>query len=144
MASFETSKLNDGETPNGALVSNGPGQGAKSRKKAGHPKSASGKSATTEPAQSTVTKPGSKAKAGGKVDATPAASLTKSETVLKLLRTTKGASITAMKEETGWQAHSVRGFLSATVRKKRGMTLLNEVGKDGVRRYRIDTTSKAG
>jgi hypothetical protein len=40
-------------------------------------------------------------------------------------------------EATGWQAHSVRGFLSAVVKKKHGLTLISEFGKDGARRYRI-------
>jgi hypothetical protein len=36
----------------------------------------------------------------------------------------------------------VRGFLSAVVKKKLGLSLANEVGKDGVRRYRIDDAAK--
>ena len=40
-------------------------------------------------------------------------------------------------EVTGWQAHSVRGFLSADVKKKLGLALVNEIGKDGLRRYRV-------
>ena len=63
---------------------------------------------------------------------------TKTEIVLKKLRSTKGATITQLGEATGWQAHSVRGLLSAVVRKKLGLMLVSEVGKDGVRRYRID------
>lgn len=62
---------------------------------------------------------------------------TKTEIVLKKLRAGKGASIAQLGEATGWQAHSVRGFLSATVKKKLGLSLTSDVGKDGVRRYRI-------
>ena len=62
---------------------------------------------------------------------------TKAEIVLKRLRLTKGVSVPALVEVTGWQAHSVRGFLSGTVRKKLALPLTSEVGKDGVRRYRI-------
>jgi hypothetical protein len=74
----------------------------------------------------------------------------KTEIVLKKLRLVKGASIVQLVEVTGWQAHSVRGFLSAVIRKKLGLTLLSEIGKDGVRRYRIedetaaDKSSRAG
>lgn len=61
----------------------------------------------------------------------------KTEIVLKKLRAGKGASIAQLGEVTGWQPHSVRGFLSATVRKKLGLDLTSEVGKDGIRRYRV-------
>ena len=68
----------------------------------------------------------------------PAPAETKTEIVLKRLRAGKGASIDQLVEATGWQEHSVRGFLSATVRKKLALTLTSDVGKDGIRRYRID------
>ncbi len=68
--------------------------------------------------------------------------ITKAELILKKLRTAKGASIEMLIAETGWQAHSVRGFLSAVVRKKLALNLLSESGKDGVRRYRIDSDAK--
>ena len=64
--------------------------------------------------------------------------------MLRLLRSAKGAGIEDMMKATGWQAHSVRGFLSATVKKKLGLAFASESGKDGVRRYRIGSTSKAG
>lgn len=63
---------------------------------------------------------------------------TKSFIVLKKLNAPMGATIEVLMQATGWQAHSVRGFLSAVVKKKLGLNLINEIGKDGVRRYRID------
>lgn len=74
-------------------------------------------------------------KATGSGSATSGAS--KTEIVLKKLRSARGATITQLSEVTGWQAHSVRGFLSGTVRKKLGLPLSSEIGKDGLRRYRI-------
>ena len=65
---------------------------------------------------------------------------TKTEAVLKKLRLARGATVEQIMEATGWQAHSVRGFLSAVVRKKLGLSLVNDVGKDGQRRYRVVAT----
>ncbi|MFI0849711.1 DUF3489 domain-containing protein [Mesorhizobium sp. IMUNJ 23232] len=75
--------------------------------------------------------------------AKPKPPTSKTEMVLKKLRSAKGATLEALREATGWQAHSVRGFLSGTVRKKLGQTVASEVGKDGARRYRIETPHKA-
>lgn len=61
---------------------------------------------------------------------------TKQDIVLRLLSRKTGATIAQMMEATGWQVHSVRGFLSAVVRKKLGLTLILE-GEAGKRRYRI-------
>ncbi|WP_246765173.1 DUF3489 domain-containing protein [Aminobacter sp. SR38] len=68
---------------------------------------------------------------------------TKADVVLKKLRLTKGATLHQLIEVTGWQAHSVRGFLSGTVKKKLGLNLTSETSKDGLRRYRIDDTAAA-
>lgn len=62
----------------------------------------------------------------------------KADIILKKLRSPRGVTIETLMQATGWQAHSVRGFLSANVRKKLGLTVMNEIGKDGVRRYRVD------
>ncbi|MBS9476862.1 DUF3489 domain-containing protein [Ancylobacter sp. VKM B-3255] len=68
----------------------------------------------------------------------PSSRCTKADIVLSLLQTEQGASIARLMEATGWQAHSVRGFLSAEVLKKRGLNLVSAVGSNGERRYRID------
>lgn len=62
---------------------------------------------------------------------------TKAEFILRKLKTAKGATIKELVEAAGWQCHSVRGFLSGTVKKKLRLELTSEVGKDGTRRYRI-------
>ncbi|MER8828577.1 DUF3489 domain-containing protein [Mesorhizobium sp. M0938] len=68
---------------------------------------------------------------------------TKTDIVLKKLRLAKGATLQALIEATGWQPHPVRGFLSGTVKKKLGLPLVSEIGKDGVRHYRLDSKAKA-
>ncbi len=56
--------------------------------------------------------------------------------LLAMLRRANGATIPAMMEKAGWQAHSVRGFLAGTVRTKLGLTLVSEKAGDK-RIYRI-------
>jgi hypothetical protein len=63
--------------------------------------------------------------------------VSKADIVLQKLRLVRGVTIAQMVKMTGWQAHSVRGFLSAVVRKKLGLDMVSEIGKDGLRRYRI-------
>lgn len=74
---------------------------------------------------------------GAGSSATQRAPESKTEIVLKKLRLARGATIPTLMEATSWQAHSVRGFLSGTVKKKLGLAVVSEVGKDGQRRYRI-------
>lgn len=80
-------------------------------------------------------------KASGPKPATSGAN--KTEIVLKKLRTARGATIAQLGEAMGWQAHSLRGFLSAVVRKKLALPLVSEPGKDGVRRYRITENAQS-
>jgi hypothetical protein len=62
---------------------------------------------------------------------------TKAELILKRLRSKRGASLEELAKATGWQTHSVRGFLSGTVRKRLGLSVEVETSKSGIRRYRI-------
>jgi len=47
----------------------------------------------------------------------------RAEAVLRLLRRAEGATIDQLMQTTGWQAHSIRGFLSGTIGKKMGLKL---------------------
>ncbi len=76
-----------------------------------------------------------KAPRGGKtVD--PQRGPSKQDVVLGLLRSKAGASLEALIDATGWQAHSVRGFLSGVVKKKLSLDLRSE-GSGADRIYRV-------
>jgi Protein of unknown function (DUF3489) len=62
--------------------------------------------------------------------------ITKHDRVLGLLQTKSGTTIAAVSKATGWQPHSVRGFLAGVVKKKLGLTMTSEKTKSG-RIYRI-------
>jgi type IV secretory pathway VirB10-like protein len=61
----------------------------------------------------------------------------KTETILDLLKRPGGVSATELMETTGWQAHSVRGFLSGTIKKKLGLTVVSTKGEDKERNYSV-------
>ena len=58
--------------------------------------------------------------------------------VATVLKRAGGVSAAELMTTTGWQAHSVRGFLSGTVRKKMGLTVVSEKGADGLRTYSVE------
>jgi hypothetical protein len=66
---------------------------------------------------------------------------TKQQTCLDLLGRREGATIEDLEQATGWQKHSVRGFLAGAVRKKLGLTLVSEKPNASPRRYRIPNTA---
>jgi hypothetical protein len=62
--------------------------------------------------------------------------------VIDMLQSPTGMTIAAMMKETGWQQHSVRGFLAGVVRKKLKLKL-NSKKIDGSRVYRVDGADSA-
>lgn len=61
----------------------------------------------------------------------------KKAAVITLLRRKGGATLQQIMDATGWQAHSVRGFLSGAVGKKMGLPVESGRRDDGQRSYQI-------
>ena len=66
----------------------------------------------------------------------------KQDSVIVMLKSPAGATIDAMMKATGWQQHSVRGFLAGVVR-KRLMLKLGSKKVDGKRIYRIGARDRS-
>jgi hypothetical protein len=60
----------------------------------------------------------------------------KQDSVIAMLKSPAGATIDAMMKATGWQQHSVRGFLAGVLRKRLKLKLGSKK-MDGERIYRI-------
>jgi hypothetical protein len=100
---------------------------ASAAKRAGNvaPKKAkSGKKAT----------PAKKAPKGAK-KATGAREGSKTATILEMLRRPGGATAKELLKVTGWQPHSLRGFISGTLGRKMGLTVESVKGEDNERTY---------
>jgi hypothetical protein len=83
--------------------------------------------AAKAPQQGTVDPRGKKAEPGSK-----------QSRVIAMLQSPAGATISAMMQATGWQQHSVRGFLAGVVRKRLKLKLGSKK-VDGTRVYRVAT-----
>ena len=59
------------------------------------------------------------------------------EALVPVGSTGEGATLTEITKATGWQPHSVRGFLSGQVAKKLCLALVSTKREDGQRVYRI-------
>jgi hypothetical protein len=98
---------------------------SKSVKKRSAASSAAVGGAAKAPQQSTVDPGGKKAEPGSK-----------QSRVIAMLQSPAGATIAAMMQATGWQQHSVRGFLAGVVRKRLKLKLGSRK-VEGTRVYRV-------
>jgi hypothetical protein len=80
---------------------------------------------------------GAKKAKSPKKKATGAHPGSKTAQVLDLLKRSGGATLKELMKATGWQAHSVRGFLSGTLGKKMGLTVTSTKDADKERRYSV-------
>ena len=69
-------------------------------------------------------------------DHAKAGTTTKTLQVIALLKGPAGATLQSLMEATGWQAHTVRGFLSGHLRKRLGLRV-KSFKRDGERVYAI-------
>ena len=97
--------------------------------------------ATTRSATRKATKAKSPARSA-RATSKPAAGHSKHDRILALLRRQAGTTIASLVAATGWQQHSVRGFLAGVVRKKLQLDLVSEQTDKG-RIYRIKDTDAA-
>jgi hypothetical protein len=61
----------------------------------------------------------------------------KTAKLIALLKRSSGATLAQLIKATGWQAHSVRGFLAGTVTKKLGLQLESNKPEQGDRVYSL-------
>jgi hypothetical protein len=61
----------------------------------------------------------------------------KTAKILDLLKRPGGATLKEIMKATTWQSHSVRGFLSGTLRKKLGLRIDSFKGENNERTYRV-------
>jgi hypothetical protein len=68
---------------------------------------------------------------------------TKQTLLLDLLSRPEGATLGQIMDATGWQKHSVRGFISGFIKKKKGLTVISEKTDGGERIYHVTEENKA-
>jgi hypothetical protein len=61
----------------------------------------------------------------------------KSALIVNLLKPEDGATMAMLTEATGWQKHSIRGFISAALKRDRGIAIASHKDGSGNRRYKI-------
>ena len=122
-----------GESPKAAKKANVAKRarhGAPSKAKSGK-KASPAKKAPKSAKKASGARPGKAAKEKGVREGS------KTQTILALLKRPGGATAKELIKATSWQPHSLRGFLSGTIRKKMGLTVTSTKTEDGQRSYSI-------
>ncbi len=65
----------------------------------------------------------------------------KQSVLIDLMKRPEGATLPQMVEATGWQAHTVRGCMAGTLKKKLGLTIESVKESGGERFYRVSPSS---
>jgi uncharacterized protein DUF3489 len=118
--------------PNGAQAAHGAPKPKASKKKATPAK----KTAPARKGAKKVAKSGKKAASANK-GGTEARDGSRKAEVLDLMRRKQGATLKEIMKATGWQRHTVRGFVSGTLIKKQGLKVESFRSEDKERTYRI-------
>jgi hypothetical protein len=120
-------------------------QGATTQKVAGKPATKEARPAQRRPAAASLKADPSR-KAGSTKSATSSPKHvgttrqgSKTAKILELLKRPAGATLKEIMKATGWQPHSVRGFLSGTLRKKLGIHVNSFKDDDKERSYRVSS-----
>ena len=112
------------------------GQRAAEGHEKGHRRETCGQSCAQEGEAGQEGHPAKKAPKRAK-KATGARDGSKTATILEMLKRTGGATATELLKTTGWQPHSLRGFISGTLGKKLGLTVTSLKSEDGERTYSV-------
>ena len=100
------------------------------RKRRPATQNASGDAEPATGAQQGVTPTSGQNEAEPELEAVPRPAGSKADLLIGLLKREEGASIDELTAAAGWQAHSVRGFISGTLKKRLGMTVTSAEGRD--------------
>jgi hypothetical protein len=128
MLPMKTKKPNPASTPVRKTRTSGTGSGAQTKSTS----TASTRTASKQRAGRKTTSTGERA-----ATARRSRARTKKATVLQLLRRKPGATTVEIAKATGWQNHTIRGFISGIVTKRMRLTVESSMNDAGGRTYRI-------
>ena len=138
-----TTKQTAATAPQAAHVAAEPGTSTKlaSNRKGAHRAGKGAKTAAPKSSHKTAAKPPARAAANkaaaAKAEAAVPREFSKKQIVLDLLRRKNGATMGEIAKATGWQVHSIRGFISGTVGKRLKLAVESAKNDAGERIYKI-------